>query len=66
MLFAVTLLPLPDNFLDVQQAIVVPKGDTERLGIVNRLIDDARTTGLIRASIERAKLLGVAVAPARQ
>jgi len=57
---------LSDNFLDVQQAIVVPKGDTARLAIVNRLIDDARATGLIRAAIDRAKLLGVAVAPARQ
>jgi len=57
---------LPDNFLDVQQAIVVPKGSTERLAIVNRLIDDARATGLIQAAIDRAKLLGVAVAPKRQ
>jgi ABC-type amino acid transport substrate-binding protein len=57
---------LPDNFLDVQQAIVVPKGDTERLAIVNRLIGDALATGFIQAAIDRTKLFGVAVAPARQ
>jgi ABC-type amino acid transport substrate-binding protein len=56
---------LPDNFLAVEQAIVVAKGEVSRLAIVNRLIEDARASGLIRAAIDRAKLNGVDVAPPR-
>lgn len=54
---------LPDNFLAVQQAIVVPKGRAERLAIVNAFLDDARKSGLIRDAIARAGLHGVDVAP---
>ncbi|MCC7048798.1 MAG: transporter substrate-binding domain-containing protein [Alphaproteobacteria bacterium] len=56
---------LPDNFLAVQQAIVVPKGRAERLAIVNAFLDDARKSGLVRDAIARAKLHGVDVAPGR-
>jgi polar amino acid transport system substrate-binding protein len=56
---------LPDNFLAVEQAIVVRKGDAARLAIVDRFIEDARASGLIRAALDRAKLVGVDVAPAR-
>jgi polar amino acid transport system substrate-binding protein len=54
---------LPDNFLPVEQAIIVKKGDVEGLATINRLIDEARRSGLIQAAIERAKLVGVDVAP---
>ncbi len=57
---------LDDNFLGVEQAIVVVKGDTASLTTVNRFIDDVRASGLIRAAIERAKLVGVEVAPPRK
>jgi len=57
---------LGDNFLGVEQAIVVAKGDTESLNVVNRFIDDVRASGFIRAAIERAKLVGVDVAPLRK
>ena len=56
---------LPDNFLAVEQAIVVRKGDVARLAIVDRFIEDARASGLIRAALDRARLTGVDVAPAR-
>jgi polar amino acid transport system substrate-binding protein len=55
---------LPDSFYGVEQAIVVRKGDAARLAIVNRLIDEARSSGLTAAAIERAGLVGVIVAPA--
>jgi polar amino acid transport system substrate-binding protein len=55
---------LPDNFLAVQQAIVVPKGAAERLSIVNAFLVEARKSGLVRDAIARAGLHGVDVAPA--
>ena len=54
---------LEDNFLGVEQSIIVAKNDTASLTTINRLIDDARASGLLRAAIERAKLVGVDVAP---
>lgn len=54
---------LPDNFYGVEQAIIVNKGEASRLAAVNRLIDEARTSGLIQSAIERAELKGVDVAP---
>jgi polar amino acid transport system substrate-binding protein len=56
---------LPDNFYGVEQAIIVRKDDAARLAIVNRFIDEARTSGLTAAAIARAGLVGVEVAPAK-
>lgn len=56
---------LPDNFLAVEQAIIVPKGSAARLDIVDRFIDEMRDSGFIRSSIISAKLNGVDVAPKR-
>ena len=55
---------LPDSFYGVEQAIIVAKGDAARLAIVNSMIDEARSSGLIGAAIARAGLVGVEVAPA--
>ncbi len=54
---------LDDNFFGVEQSIVVAKGSAEWLAAINRFIDDARASGLIRGAIDRAKLVGVEVAP---
>ena len=54
---------LPDSFYGVEQAIIVAKGDAGKLTIVNRFIDEARTSGLTAAAIVRAGLIGVDVAP---
>ncbi len=54
---------LPDNLFSVPQTIVVPKGKPEALAAVNKLIDDARASGLIQKSIEANGLIGVEVAP---
>ncbi len=55
---------LPDSFYAVEQAIIVRKGEAAKLAIVNRLVDEARASGLIADAIQRAGLVGVDVAPA--
>lgn len=54
---------LPDNFLGVEQCIVVAKGDAAKLEIVNRLLDETRASGFIQSSVERTGMKGVDVAP---
>src|ERR1700674_5042568 len=39
------LRALPDNFLGVQQAIVIDKGDPFRLDPINRFLEDVRSSG---------------------
>jgi polar amino acid transport system substrate-binding protein len=56
------LRALADSFLAVNQAFVVPKGDRAKLPIIERFVSDARTSGFIKAAIDRAKLTGVDVA----
>jgi polar amino acid transport system substrate-binding protein len=55
---------LPDNFYGVEQSVVVAKGGKALIDFVNGVLDEARSSGLIAASIERAGLVGVDVAPA--
>jgi len=59
-----SLRVLNDNFSEVGQSVVVAKGDTVKLAHLNRIIRDAIASGMIKASLERAKLAGVGVAPA--
>ncbi len=59
-----TIRVLADSFLNVGQAIVVTKGDRTRLAEVNRFLAEMRASGFVKASIDRAKLQGVEVAPA--
>ena len=54
---------LPDNFYDVEQAIVVAKGNPRRREIVEQFVVDAKASGLVKAAIDRAGLRGVSVAP---
>jgi len=56
---------LDDNFSDVGQAIVMAKGDREKLDHLNRIINEAIASGMVKASLDRAKLAGVGVAPLR-
>ena len=58
------LRPLPDNFLDVDQCFVVDKGASAKLKAIEQFVTTIRQSGLINASIERAKLAGVS--PARK
>lgn len=52
-----------DNFYGVEQAVIVAKDGAAKLAIINPFIDEARASGLIAASIARADLVGVDVAP---
>jgi polar amino acid transport system substrate-binding protein len=63
---ATRLRALPDSFLDVDQCVVVAKGNAARLEIVERVVAEMRASGFIKQSIERAKLVGVDVAPPRK
>ena len=58
-----TLRVLDDNFSDVGQSIVVEKGDKTKLPHLNRIINEAITSGMVKTSLDRAKLAGVGVAP---
>jgi polar amino acid transport system substrate-binding protein len=60
------LRALPDSFLNVDQSVVVAKGNASRLETVERFIAEMRASGFIKQSIERARLVGVDVAPARK
>lgn len=54
---------LEDNFYTVEQAIAVAKGRPGHLEFVDRLIDEARVSGMIGSIIDGAGLIGVEVAP---
>jgi polar amino acid transport system substrate-binding protein len=56
---------LADNFYDVEQAIVVAKGNPKRREIVEQFVIEAKASGLVKAAIERAGLRGVSAAPAK-
>lgn len=53
-----------DNFYGVEQAIVVRKGNPG-LALIERMLDEARASGLVAGAITRAGLVGVDVAPPR-
>jgi ABC-type amino acid transport substrate-binding protein len=56
------LRALADSFLQVDQSFVVRKGDREKLPLLETFAAEVRMSGLVKASIERAKLTGVDVA----
>jgi polar amino acid transport system substrate-binding protein len=56
---------LPDNFLGVEQSIIVKKGNKALLDVVEKFLDEAGTSRFVARAIERAGLVGVDVAPPR-
>src|SRR5262245_36154495 len=56
------LRALPDSFLEVEQSFVVAKGDRAKLETIEKFVAEARASGFIKSSIDRAKLTGVDVA----
>ena len=54
---------LPDDYMVTLQAIVVVKGRAPQLAEINRFLADARKSGLVQSSLDRAKVAGVKVAP---
>jgi len=56
---------LPDNFYGVEQSIIVKKGTADLLAVVEKFLDEARTSGLIADAIKRSGIVGLDVAPPR-
>jgi polar amino acid transport system substrate-binding protein len=54
---------LPDDYMVTSQAIVVQKGNAARLAEINRFLADVRASGFMKASLEKANVAGVRVAP---
>jgi hypothetical protein len=54
------LRAMSDNFLVVEQSLVVPKGDSAKTAEIDRLISQLRAAGFIKAAVERSKMTGVA------
>ena len=55
---------LDDHFSTVSMAIAVPRGRGDALATVSAFLEEAKTSGGMQRAIDRAKLLGVRVAPA--
>jgi polar amino acid transport system substrate-binding protein len=49
------------SFLEVEQSFVVKKGDKEKADALTRFAQELKASGFLKASIDRAKLAGVAV-----
>ncbi len=58
-----TLRVLPDDFTQTTQAIVVAKGKASQVAYLNRFLVEARGSGFVKASLAKANLVGVDVAP---
>jgi polar amino acid transport system substrate-binding protein len=56
---------LPDDLYGVEQTIIVPAGRRDALDLVNQFIDDVRRSGFLHSAIERAGVVGIAVAGSR-
>jgi len=54
---------LEGYFMRVQQSIAVPKGRDAGLAYLRRVIEEAKTSGLVARAIERTGVRGVSVAP---
>ena len=59
------LRALTGSYVDVEQSFVVKRGDSARAAELKAFVDDARQSGLTKAALDRAKLVGVAVAVPR-
>lgn len=55
---------LEDRFGVIRIAALVPKGHAGRIAYISEFIEEAKASGLIKQTIERAALLGVQMAPA--
>ena len=55
-----------DNFAEMEQNIVVQKGDSLKLKAVNEFLDEARASGFLKDSLVRAKLAGVEAPPPKK
>jgi polar amino acid transport system substrate-binding protein len=54
---------LEGRFMGVQQSIAVPKGRDAGLAYLRRVVEDAKTSGLVARAIAKTGVRGVSVAP---
>jgi polar amino acid transport system substrate-binding protein len=57
---------LRGSFFDAEQSVVVKKGESQKAAFLAAFIEELKTSGFIKASIDRAKLVGVGVASPRR
>jgi polar amino acid transport system substrate-binding protein len=57
---------LTGSYVAVEQSFVVKSGDTVNAKMLDAFVDELRASGFIRASLDRAQLGTVGVAPARR
>ena len=62
----VPLRALTGSYVGVEQSFIVKKGDTANAKALDAFVDELRASGFIRASLDRAELATVGVAPARR
>ena len=62
----VPLRALTGSSVAVEQSFVGKKGDTASAAMLDQFVEELRASGFIRASLDRAKLDTVGVAPARR
>ena len=60
-----TLRPVSGSYIDVEQSFVVRKGQQENVAFLKRFVEELKASGFVKASIDRAGLVGAGVAPAR-
>jgi polar amino acid transport system substrate-binding protein len=60
------LRALTGSYVAVEQSFVVKKGDAANARMLDAFVDELRASGFIRASLDRAQLQTVGVAPARR
>ena len=59
------LRALGGSFFAVEQSFVVKKGETAKAAFLTTLVEELKASGFIKASLDRARLIGVGVAPPR-
>jgi polar amino acid transport system substrate-binding protein len=57
------LRALRGSFFDAEQSVVVKKGESEKAAFLAAFVEELKASGFIKASLDRAKLVGVGVAP---
>ena len=60
------LRALADSFMEVEQCFVAEKGAKAKLDAIEKFVGELRSSGFIKASIDRAKITGVDVASGKK
>ena len=56
---------LPGRFMVIEQSMGVPKGRTHAQAWLSSFIEEMKATGFVAQALERHKIQGAVVAPAR-